>query len=173
MSRKIISAIFIPIGFALLLTTMRQALPFQNEKTGPYVNSLGVTLPPDAAPPEEQEMVYFIVDNTYMEWFRTVYKSSQAMHLIAEPLMRVNHHFDLVPAAATSWEVSEDGLVWTFHLRPDQVFSDGAPLTAHDYVYTFRRGADPENAYDLEWTTGRSKIGRMWSRGKSHRQRSA
>ena len=51
MSRKIISAIFIPIGFALLLTTMRQALPFQNEKTGPYVNSLGVTLPPDAAPP--------------------------------------------------------------------------------------------------------------------------
>ena len=151
MSRKIISAIFIPIGFALLLTTMRQALPFQNEKTGPYVNSLGVTLPPDAAPPEEQEMVYFIVDNTYMEWFRTVYKSSQAMHLIAEPLMRVNHHFDLVPAAATSWEVSEDGLVWTFHLRPDQVFSDGAPLTAHDYVYTFRRGADPENAYDLEW----------------------
>ena len=41
--------------------------------------------------------------------------------------------------------------MWTFYLRPDQVFSDGTPLTADDYVYTFRRGADPENAYDLEW----------------------
>jgi peptide/nickel transport system substrate-binding protein/oligopeptide transport system substrate-binding protein len=134
-----------------MLTALLYARPFQDEPPVSYVNSLGVVLPPDAAPPEEQEMEYFIVENTYMEWFRTVYKSSQAMHLIAEPLMRVNHHFDLVPAAATSWEVSEDGLMWTFYLRPDQVFSDGTPLTADDYVYTFRRGADPENAYDLEW----------------------
>lgn len=143
--------IFLPIGLAFMLTALLYARPFQDEPPVSYVNSLGVVLPPDAAPPEEQEMEYFIVENTYMEWFRTVYKSSQAMHLIAEPLMRVNHHFDLVPAAATSWEVSEDGLMWTFYLRPDQVFSDGTPLTADDYVYTFRRGADPENAYDLEW----------------------
>jgi ABC-type oligopeptide transport system substrate-binding subunit len=143
--------IFLPIGLAFMLTALLYARPFQDEPPVSYVNSLGVVLPPDAAPPEEQEMEYFVVENTYMEWFRTVYKSSQAMHLIAEPLMRVNHHFDLVPAAATSWEVSEDGLMWTFYLRPDQVFSDGTPLTADDYVYTFRRGADPENAYDLEW----------------------
>lgn len=143
--------IFLPVGLAFMLTALLYARPFQDEPPVSYVNSLGVVLPPDAAPPEEQEMEYFIVENTYMEWFRTVYKSSQAMHLIAEPLMRVNHHFDLVPAAATSWEVSEDGLMWTFYLRPDQVFSDGTPLTADDYVYTFRRGADPENAYDLEW----------------------
>ena len=143
--------IFLPIGLAFMLTALLYARPFQDDPPVSYVNSLGVVLPPDAAPPEEQEMEYFIVENTYMEWFRTVYKSSQAMHLIAEPLMRVNHHFDLVPAAATSWEVSEDGLMWTFYLRPDQVFSDGTPLTADDYVYTFRRGADPENAYDLEW----------------------
>ena len=120
-------------------------------ESGPHVNSLGVTLPSDAAPPEEQHLVQFLVDNTYMEWFRTVYKSAQPMHLVAEPLMHVNHHFDLMPGAAKSWEVSEDGLTWTFYLRPDQVFSDGSPLTARDYVYTFRRGADPENAYDLEW----------------------
>lgn len=142
--------------FILALITLTGAVfldaaPSPPDAPGRYVNRLGVELPPDAAPPEEQQLVYFIEEKTYMEWFQTVYKGSQAMHLVAEPLMRVNHHFDLLPAAAESWAVSEDGLTWTFHLRPGQIFSDGAPLTAHDYVYTFRRGADPDNAYDLEW----------------------
>jgi peptide/nickel transport system substrate-binding protein len=39
---------------------------------------------------------------------------------------------------AESWEVSEDGLTWTFHLRPDVTWQDGAPLTAADVVYTYQ-----------------------------------
>jgi peptide/nickel transport system substrate-binding protein/oligopeptide transport system substrate-binding protein len=120
-------------------------------QTATPVNSLGVTLPEDAAPLDQQELVMFVEERTHMEWFRTVYKSSTAMHVVSEPLMRVNHHFDLIPAAAERWEVSEEGLLWTFHIRPGLQFSDNAPLTAHDFVYTFRRGADPDNAYDFEW----------------------
>lgn len=123
----------------------------QSRGSNPLVNALGVPLPPDAAPLQEQELVQFIEERPYMEWFYTVYKSSQAMHLVAEPLMRVDHNFDLIPAAAQRWEVSDDGLRWTFYLQPGLRFSDGAPLTAHDYVYTLRRGANPDNAYDLEW----------------------
>ena len=49
------------------------------------------------------------------------------------------------PGAAESYAVSADGLVYTFKLR-DHVWSDGKPVTAHDYVFSFRRMADPRTA---------------------------
>ncbi len=48
-----------------------------------------------------------------------------------------------VPGVAESWTVSEDGLVWTFKLK-QTVWSDGAPVTAHDFVFAFRRLLDPK-----------------------------
>ncbi len=42
-------------------------------------------------------------------------------------------------AVAESFEVSDDGTVFTFHLRKDAKFADGTPITAHDYKYTFDR----------------------------------
>lgn len=42
-------------------------------------------------------------------------------------------------AVAESFEVSEDGTVFTFHLREDAMFADGTPITAHDYKFTFDR----------------------------------
>ncbi len=47
-----------------------------------------------------------------------------------------------IPGIAESWEVSEDQLTWTFKLRQTQ-WSDGTPLTAHDFVYSLRRLVDP------------------------------
>ena len=49
------------------------------------------------------------------------------------------------PALATHWEVSADGRRYTFHLRPSQ-WSDGQALTAHDFVFAFRRLVDPQTA---------------------------
>jgi oligopeptide transport system substrate-binding protein len=49
----------------------------------------------------------------------------------------------LVPGAAERWEVSEDGTVYTFFLRPEGRWSNGDPLTAEDFVYSLRRSADP------------------------------
>lgn len=51
----------------------------------------------------------------------------------------------IVPGMATSWERSSDGLTWRFHLR-DAFWSDGAPVTANDFVYSFRRLIDPATA---------------------------
>ena len=42
-------------------------------------------------------------------------------------------------AGAETWDVSDDGTVFTFHLRQDAMFADGTPVTAHDYKYTFDR----------------------------------
>lgn len=47
-----------------------------------------------------------------------------------------------VPYLAESWEVSDDGLVWTFKLREDVSFHDGSPLTAQDYAWTLTRAKD-------------------------------
>ncbi|MGB7924480.1 MAG: peptide ABC transporter substrate-binding protein [Pyrinomonadaceae bacterium] len=48
------------------------------------------------------------------------------------------------PSLATSWEPNEDGTVWTFHLRNDAKWTDGKPITAHDFVYSWRRALSPE-----------------------------
>src|SRR3954471_10229006 len=56
-----------------------------------------------------------------------------------------------IPAIAQSWETSTDGTEYLFHLRHNAKFSNGDPITANDFVYSFRRGFDPElasrNAY--------------------------
>jgi oligopeptide transport system substrate-binding protein len=53
---------------------------------------------------------------------------------------------ELVPGAASSWTVSDDGLEWTFMLRPDGRWSNGDALTAADFVAGFRRAVDPATA---------------------------
>jgi oligopeptide transport system substrate-binding protein len=52
---------------------------------------------------------------------------------------------EIVPGMATHWEASADGLIWTFHLR-DANWSDGTPVTADDFIYSFRRALDPATA---------------------------
>ncbi|MBX2804800.1 MAG: peptide ABC transporter substrate-binding protein [Hyphomicrobiales bacterium] len=51
-----------------------------------------------------------------------------------------------VPGQAKSWEISDDGLTYTFHLRDGIKWSDGAPVTADDFVFAFRRIMDPATA---------------------------
>jgi oligopeptide transport system substrate-binding protein len=50
-----------------------------------------------------------------------------------------------LPEIASRWDISPDGRTYTFHLRPSQ-WSDGEPLTAHDFVFSFRRLVDPLTA---------------------------
>ena len=47
------------------------------------------------------------------------------------------------PGAAQSWEVSPDGLIYTFHLRPQARWSNGDPVTAQDFLYSWRRMLTP------------------------------
>ncbi|WCG84938.1 oligopeptide ABC transporter substrate-binding protein OppA [Pectobacterium sp. A5351] len=50
-----------------------------------------------------------------------------------------------IPGVAESWD-NKDFKVWTFHLRKDAKWSDGSPVTAHDFVYSWQRLADPKTA---------------------------
>jgi peptide/nickel transport system substrate-binding protein/oligopeptide transport system substrate-binding protein len=60
-----------------------------------------------------------------------------------ECLLALDESGNLIPGQAESYEVSEDGLTWTFHLREGLKWSDGSDLTANDFVYSFKRVCDP------------------------------
>lgn len=63
-----------------------------------------------------------------------------------ECLLTVGQDNTIQPGQAETWEVSEDGLTWTFHLRDGLKWSDGSDLTANDFVYSWKRVCDPEVA---------------------------
>lgn len=50
------------------------------------------------------------------------------------------------PAMAEDWDISNDGLTYTFYIREDAYWTNGDPVTAHDFEYSFKRLADPETA---------------------------
>jgi len=56
-----------------------------------------------------------------------------------------------LPGAAESWTASPDGLTWTFQLRPGLLWSNGEPLTADDFVQSWRRALHPGVAADNAW----------------------
>lgn len=51
-----------------------------------------------------------------------------------------------IPGMAESWDISADGKTYTFHLRNNLKFSDGSPITAHDFVYSWERVVNPKTA---------------------------
>ena len=56
-----------------------------------------------------------------------------------------------IPAIAESWDVSEDGTVYTFHLRQDAVWSNGEPVTADDFIFAWQRAVDPALASEYSY----------------------
>ncbi|WP_447881170.1 ABC transporter substrate-binding protein [Serratia fonticola] len=62
---------------------------------------------------------------------------------LLEGLVSTDANGHLAPAVAENWE-NTDYQTWTFHLRPGGVWSDGSPVTAQDFVYSWQRLADPK-----------------------------
>jgi oligopeptide transport system substrate-binding protein len=63
-----------------------------------------------------------------------------------EGLTTRNAAGEVVPGVATHWEVSPDGLVWTFHLRDNARWSNGEPLTSRDFLESWKRILEPKTA---------------------------
>ena len=111
--------------------------------------------------------------NTYMDSepttldpsLRSDTYSSEILISCMEGLIRIEQQdgeYVIAPGDAESWENSEDGTVWTFHLGKDRKWSDGEPVTAEQYVYSLQRSADPEtgcpNSYFLTTILNYDKI---------------
>jgi oligopeptide transport system substrate-binding protein len=69
---------------------------------------------------------------------------SNVLRDLYEGLVEEATNGDPAPGAAESWTVSDDGKTYVFVLRRNARWSNGDPVTAHDFVYGFRRGVDPK-----------------------------
>ncbi len=70
------------------------------------------------------------------------------------------------PGVASHWEISADGLVYTFHLRPEARWTDGKPVTAHDFVASWQRVLDPAQAAEYAYQLHYLKNGLAYNEGK-------
>lgn len=70
--------------------------------------------------------------------------SSNILRDLFEGLVAEAPDGELIPGAAESWEISEDGLTYTFTMRPGGRWSNGDPVTAKDFEFGLRRSVDPE-----------------------------
>ncbi len=70
--------------------------------------------------------------------------SASFIQEIFSGLVTINQDLEIVPDLAESWDISEDGTIYTFHLRQNAKFHDGKPVTAGDFKYSIERACDPE-----------------------------
>lgn len=76
----------------------------------------------------------------------TTLAEDRMLRELYEGLIAIDGSGRTVPGVARSWEISADGLTYRFHLRENARWSNGAALGAEDFVYSFRRIADPKTA---------------------------
>jgi oligopeptide transport system substrate-binding protein len=72
--------------------------------------------------------------------------SIQVLRSLTYPLAYFDEDLNIVPGLAESWDVSEDGQTITFHLKADLKYSNGDPIVASDFVYSWKRLIDPRTA---------------------------
>ncbi|SEV99208.1 oligopeptide transport system substrate-binding protein [Aliiroseovarius sediminilitoris] len=101
---------------------------------------------------DNQTYTYRMLDDvkSFDPQINTDVEGSHILRDLFEGLVNSDPQGNSVPGAAESWEVSEDGLTYTFKLR-DAKWSNGDPVTAGDFVYAWRRLADPATASEYAW----------------------
>jgi oligopeptide transport system substrate-binding protein len=143
--------------------------------TQPTVAPTQAALPPTTAPTQapaaaptptaeaaKPVTVRFGLPSLPVTWDISKSTGSYEYHVIRntyEPLFDFDFKtFELQPRGALSYEISADGLVYTYKLNPDAKWSDGKPVTAQDYVYGLMRLIDPKLAspmsYELDMVKG-------------------
>jgi oligopeptide transport system substrate-binding protein len=90
--------------------------------------------------------------------------SGMVLGHLMEGLLRYDEHNRLAPGVAERWEVTETGA--TFWLREDAKWSDGEPVTAHDFVFAWRLALDPANASEYAFILYPVKNGEAINEGR-------
>ncbi|MGC2237170.1 MAG: peptide ABC transporter substrate-binding protein [Pyrinomonadaceae bacterium] len=129
-------------------TPRKQAILINSSE--PPLTRQGRILPLDAAPLEKQILYEAASEPRHLDIARDIYGAGVAINWGGEPLLRRDQNQNLVPAMAESWTAGAGAEYWDFTIRAGARWSDGVPITAHDWVFTFRHLASPK--LDNAWT---------------------
>lgn len=147
MKKKVLSAMLAGTMALSLLSACGSEKP-QNIADVTTGSSSAAASSAAAAPAEKQEMT-FVLNNIPDGLDPGVTNNSFAQYVLIncfEGLVTYDETGSLVGGSAESWDISNDGLVYTFHLRDGLKWSDGTPLTAQDFVYSIQRVLTPATA---------------------------
>lgn len=124
--------------------------PIMTNSGEPVVTAQGRTLPPDAAPLDKQVLYESAAEPRHLDISRDIYGAGVAINWGGKPLLRRDQNQNLVPAMTESWQAGEGAEYWDFTIRENARWSDGVPITADDWVFTFQHLAAPD--LDNPWT---------------------
>ncbi|MEO8954107.1 MAG: peptide ABC transporter substrate-binding protein [Ktedonobacteraceae bacterium] len=100
-----------------------------------------------AKAPASQQVYHWAVANPDIATFDPAQASdvlsSDAINMVFTGMVEINDKLAVTPELASSYDVSSDGLTYTFHLRSGLMFSDGTPLTSADVAYSIDRALSP------------------------------
>ncbi len=130
------------LALSTLLSACAPKVPAQGDAAAPAPvpaeKSIGILMesePPNFDPQIATDLYSFFVAGHVLEGLVRVYDGK------------------VIPGAAEKWEISPDGLTYTFHLR-DSKWSDGVPVKAQDFEYSILRLVDPNTASDYAEVMG-------------------
>ena len=102
---------------------------------------------------ETQEFTYRLLDQ-FPTLDPQLNEETAGFHVIRdlfEGLTTQDENGHLLPGVATDWSTADGNVTWVFNLRNDAKWSNGDPVTAHDFVYSWRRAVDPATASPYSW----------------------
>ncbi len=109
---------------------------------------------PEGIPSDEERLFHWGIIKKYAHFDpgkADARETSQLLANLFEGLVEVDDEWNLIPAVAQRWEVLAGGKQYLFRLRPNLQWSDGHPLTAHDFVFAWRRNLDPQTEANLAY----------------------
>ncbi|MDP2064252.1 MAG: peptide ABC transporter substrate-binding protein [Phaeovulum sp.] len=100
-----------------------------------------------------QNYTYWLLDaiKSLDPQINTDVEGSDVVRSLFEGLFNEGPTGELEPGVATGFDLSDDKTTYTFHLRADAKWSNGDPVTANDFVYSWKRLADPATASEYAW----------------------
>ncbi|HEX5836802.1 MAG TPA: ABC transporter substrate-binding protein, partial [Anaerolineales bacterium] len=117
-----------------------------------FISTINASAPYQADIPLDQALVLAGGESTNPRDYDPATTYGSGDKLLYSGLVSFDPHLNLTPELADSWEVSADGMVYTFHLRESAKFHNGKPVTAQDVIYSWERAASPQLASDTALT---------------------
>jgi len=106
----------------------------------------------EATPPQSVFRMNLTSEPPTLDWsLATDNVSIRVIDNLMEGLSAYDEALRPQPAIAARWEVSDNGRVYTFYLRDDVFWSDGKPVTAHDFEYAWKRLLNPQTASEYAY----------------------